>query len=200
MARRAFTMYHLQKEKDEDWRIEKIEDMFRQLAVICGDIYDSLESVGINPQQTIQAVQSRVKGSVNVNVQFAAQNYSVAGESGIIAGKLITRVIKDSNTGLAYLAKSTDLTRFATDVVTNIGDYVESVPLAAYGIQVFCLSTTATTTDDPTLFLSTTPGFATRNAAETGALFRQQVGYMTGAIGGDGKCTAAIACVPRILL
>lgn len=200
MARRAFTLYHLQKEKDAEWRVEKTEDMFRQLALICGDIYDSLESVGITPQKTIQAVQSRTKAAVNVNVQIAGQNYSVAGESGIIAGKLITRVIKDTNIGLAYLAKATDLTRFATDVVTGVGDYVESVPLAAYGVQVFCLSAPATTTDDPTLFLSTTPGFATRDAAETGALFRQQVGYQTGAIGGDGKCTAAIACVPRILL
>jgi hypothetical protein len=189
---------------DEAYKWRETMRFARDVASRIQTIETSLNRTGVTTEKAIQAVQQRVAPTMAgaaPKVVMLATNMSVAVDSDIVAGHLICRVLDDTTSlGRAYLAKATDSTRFATDICTGVGSYVESLPLATYGLSVFCSRATPTTTGDPRLYVSICPGYATRDLNETGAEYRQQIGLQTGAIGEDGKCQCALSLGPVVLL
>jgi hypothetical protein len=147
------------------WNLEtqgKFERCFRELSSILAALLDGTDQFG---------------DSYIISQSSAA----------VLAGHLIHRTVN----GIAYLATATDKTRYATDVVIKVdGNTIYSLPMGGY-IPVFITNST-TGTAPPMLFLSTSPGLATFNEAESGAKLRQQIGFAKSTRGADGRCQAHV--------
>lgn len=119
----------------------------------------------------------------------------VAGETGILKCMLVHR----TDAGVCYLADASDATRYATGIVTAVqGNLVLTQSVVT--TDVFVSPVTAVDDNTPKLFLSKIPGYATTDAAESGAVFQQCVGWaMSQRNTTSGKARADIRCDLRFI-
>lgn len=156
----------------------------------------------------IRASFTQLEGSIReISARLSAMEAGMeragilAKSSTIASGEAIRpgRFIHVTGTGQAYLAVSTALNRFATDVAVEVNgnsvthyNVVDNFPI--------CITGVTSGEEAPKIYLSTIKGHGTLDPDEAGAVIQQMLGVRRGQRGTDGKCTASVRPERHIIL